>query len=235
MPRYEIHDGDNIRVTFGVTDDDASRVFLSVYDNRIKYDPYASAGVNKVAECIQCSGDGCFLDLHTGSNGFGHRVDDDTMATYLRRYGVTEDQIGFLPLHLKDKKRPESDFCNVCGKKTTKKCSKCKDVHYCLQNCQKDVWLIHKVFCGIEIVPSLATTDTMTAKALLLTADNAIPQLVEIPIIGSAPGEVPASIEFSDVSTITDTHIARFEDAESVSFSDVDTALDLSSYLEGGP
>ena len=96
MPRYEIQDK-FLRVAYGVADN--SGVFLSVYDSRLKYDPKQSHQVNAVTESFQ-SGEGCYLDLHTGPIGFGQRVDDDTMATYLRRFGASEDQITMLPLRL---------------------------------------------------------------------------------------------------------------------------------------
>lgn len=98
MPRFAI-EGDPIRVAFGY--DDPVGVFLSVYDKRLGYDPNATSNVNAVTEAIGVhDGGGSYFDLHTGPTGFGIRVDDKTMATYLKRYGVTQEQIEKLPLAL---------------------------------------------------------------------------------------------------------------------------------------
>jgi hypothetical protein len=37
--------------------------------------------------------------------------------------------------------------CKICSKKTTNRCSKCKRVHYCSQECQKKDWKEHKGTC----------------------------------------------------------------------------------------
>ena len=81
MPRYEIEEGKFIRVAYGNTGD--TGVFLSVYDKRLKYDPEHSVQVNAVSEGIQAGGDGCYLDLQTGTGwtGFGQRV-DETMTQW---------------------------------------------------------------------------------------------------------------------------------------------------------
>eukprot|EP00956_Cyclotella_meneghiniana_P024699 scaffold49972_cov23-Cyclotella_meneghiniana.AAC.1 len=52
-------------------------------------------------QSLWCDGVGSYFDLHTGSHGFGMKVDHDTMATYLKRFGVSEEKISELPLTLK--------------------------------------------------------------------------------------------------------------------------------------
>ncbi len=37
----------------------------------------------------------------------------------------------------------------ICGKNATKKCSNCKNAHYCSKECQKDDWNHHKIDCKI--------------------------------------------------------------------------------------
>lgn len=105
MPRYEIP-GDPIRVVYGL--DDLTGVFLSVYDKRLEYDPSESRRVNAVTEAFGVQdGGGSYFDLHTGRAGVGIRVDDETMATYLRRYGVPEDKIVALLPRLVSQRRAQ--------------------------------------------------------------------------------------------------------------------------------
>ena len=237
MPRYEREEGKFIRVAYGVAD--PSGVFLSVYDKRLKYDPKHSVQVNAVTEGIEAGGNGCYLDLRTGPHGFGQRVDDDTMATYLRRYGASEEQIALLPLHLK-----ENIPCNACGKLTIKKCSRCKEINYCSKECQRDTWIVHRVFCGIETLsyPSQSVGSTITV--LLLPENNKTPKLAKLTIKGSEASPLPPQVVEipSDASSITDSGVARFDDAvDDVDMSSVvspravldDSELDFSRYIEG--
>ena len=98
MPRFELVD-DSITVSYGY--EDACNVFLSVSDKRLRYDASASPAVNDVTREVGCGdGDGCFFEIHTGSVGFGQKVDNETMATFLGRFGVANEQIrAIIPLH----------------------------------------------------------------------------------------------------------------------------------------
>ena len=41
------------------------------------------------------------------------------------------------------------NWCLYCdAKKCEKKCSKCKSVYFCNQDCQRKAWKIHKKHCG---------------------------------------------------------------------------------------
>ena len=50
----------------------------------------------------------------------------------------------------------EKRRCRVCGEKTKKICSNCKDVkvkqYYCGEKCQKKDWLCHRVVCRHRIM-----------------------------------------------------------------------------------
>ncbi|KAL7572483.1 hypothetical protein ACA910_000311 [Epithemia clementina (nom. ined.)] len=189
MPRFTI-EGDPIRMAYGF--DKRSGVFLSVYDKRLKYNSDASREVNKVTEAIGVKdGGGSYFDLHTGRHGFGLKVDDKTMATYLQRFGVPPSNIALLPLKLsgsywdKIKTHEERDtpYCALCHKvSTAKKCSKCQVVSYCSRECQVQDWPFHKIFCGIQSIPSRQPVADHSVQALLLPKDKNTPLLVCLPL-----------------------------------------------------
>jgi len=97
--RLTVADG-HITVSYGF--DPASGVFLAVTDKRLHYDPTASPRVNAVTEQTGTvkDGGGSYVDLHTSVKGFGLKVDDQTMATYLKRYGASPEEVAKLPLNL---------------------------------------------------------------------------------------------------------------------------------------
>jgi len=177
------------------------RVFLSVFDSRLKYNPNYSDEVNRVTESIGvCDGGGSYFNLHTGSNGFGIKVDDKTMAVYLKRFGVPADQINELPLDHTgidwSGVRPGSSrnevgsvkVCTGCRKETSscKDCSLCSGVPYCGKECQKKDWYIHKIFCGLNgQVPSSQPNDsgeTTVIKAFLFPEGSDTPRFVNLPL-----------------------------------------------------
>ena len=144
--RFEIR-GDPISVAYGV--DNSSGVFLAVTDKRLEYDPNSSAKVNAVTEQVGIGdGGGSFFNLHTGKIGFGIKVDDETMAVYLKRYGVSDERIRDLPLNLSKinwtsvkpgtstKKVGSRKVCTNCRVKTSscKDCTACKLAPY---------WYVH--------------------------------------------------------------------------------------------
>jgi hypothetical protein len=110
-------------------------------------------------------GGGSYFDLHTGAHGFGSKVNDQTMLTYLRRFGVPENRIQELGLKTNaidwtsvepgtsTRKVGDRKICTSCRKKTSecKACSKCSIVPYCSKECQKSDWPIHKLFCGLTV------------------------------------------------------------------------------------
>ena len=158
MPRFTI-DGDPISVAFGYEDDPGlANVFLSVYDKRLEHDCAASDAVNDVTRKVgDGDGGGCYFDLHT-QTGFGVKVDHATMAVYLQRFGVPQDQIDALPLNCVKpswarraaeaaafRAAAPQGVCAVCGKPGTKKCGKCHSMMYLRP--PKPTCLFHNVVC----------------------------------------------------------------------------------------
>ena len=170
--------GDPISIAYGY--DELTGVFLAVVDRRLKFDCESSDEVNTVTESIGVrDGGGSYFDLHTGQVGFGQKVDDDTMATFLRRFGVSDDEINELPLHCKDisckdisywrnvkpgssKKRVGSSrVCTTCRVRLSSCnfCSVCHLVPYCGKKCQREDWKIHKLFCALNPQQMLSSSN----------------------------------------------------------------------------
>lgn len=93
MTRYII-EGSPISVAYGV--DHFNGIFLSVYDDRLKYDESASDEVNSILLRNHSVGGGSYFELHTGEMGFGHRVSKSAMEAFFRRFGVPEKHINQL-------------------------------------------------------------------------------------------------------------------------------------------
>jgi hypothetical protein len=141
MVRYSIEQGP-ITVSYGT--DVVSGVFLAVVDSRLIFDGNATERVNNVTSQVGIKdGGGSYFDIHTGKNGFGERVDNKTMATMLRKYGVTDE--GFLSV-LEDASTTKK-ICIQCQSPSTEQCSHCSSVSYCSRECQKLHWKIHKIHC----------------------------------------------------------------------------------------
>jgi len=91
MVRYEIK-GQNITVAYGL--DHVHGAFLSVFDKRLRYDDTASDKVNSIGLNIgPKDGGGGYFDFDTDDYGFGMKVSKETMAVYLKRYGVTSARV----------------------------------------------------------------------------------------------------------------------------------------------
>ncbi|CAB9511323.1 MYND finger [Seminavis robusta] len=185
MVRFEIHDGP-LSVAFG--HDTATGVFLSVSDEDLRYSPIATRQVNNVAEAIGVGdGGGSYVDLHTGPVGFGVKVDDATMKTYLERFGASEDEISMLPLKLPRPTRVpfRGTVCMVCRNPTRKECSICAEVHYCSQDCQRHDWPVHKIFCKLQVEPADAVSSSSQmkfTKAVLFPEQGDSPTFVYLPV-----------------------------------------------------
>lgn len=110
MVRHTIA-GSPINIGYGY--DHITGVFLSVYDNRLKYDRNATDEINNVFQNCNVfglsSGDGAYLDLHTGENGFGIKCSWVVMSEYFKRYGVPRNHtLDLLKQHLKHLKKTDS-------------------------------------------------------------------------------------------------------------------------------
>lgn len=172
MPKNEIK-GPSSTVMFGV--DQSTGWFLSVVDPRLKQDEKASDQVNQVVAKIPRSGS--YLDLHTGEQGPGLRVSEETMLVYLRRYGVSDDQI----LELIDAMQ-ESDKCHVCEKVTSKSCPNCKAVFYCNYVCQVKDWALHQHFCKLLPLAPVPKDTNKRVRGLLFPENSPLPKVVHIPL-----------------------------------------------------
>ena len=190
--------GDPISVAYGY--DGMTDVFLSVFDKRLAYNSDSTDKVNAVTESIgNGDGGGSYFDLHTGSYGFGKKVDDNTMATFLKRYGVSVDKISELPLNITDVNWSNIEpgtstsavgswkVCTNCRVKSgsCKDCSVCSIVPYCTKECQRKDWRIHKHFCGLHVQLPLSHNEgaAEAVKAFLLPESSETPMFVNLPLV----------------------------------------------------
>lgn len=183
MPRFVIP-GDPIEVAYGYEDDPGlANVFLSVYDKRLMYSGNASEKVNKVTEKVgDGDGGGSYFALRTGQIGIGLKVDDMTMAVYLKRFGVTDEQIESLPLKVpkphvaSSLARVRAGACPMCQKPGSKRCGKCGSRAYCSDTCQRKEWKIHKLFCALHPFPGKPAGRYVTA--MLLPENQKNPRII---------------------------------------------------------
>ena len=78
--RYEIKQGP-IQVAYGW--DCMNGYFLSVFDQRLECKSEGSKEANKISEKIGVGdGGGSYFDLHTGQNGYGFKVNNETLADF---------------------------------------------------------------------------------------------------------------------------------------------------------
>jgi hypothetical protein len=185
MVRYEIAGDSNISniiVSYG--SDLMAGVFLSVSDARLEYDEAASDEVNYITEHIGV-GDGSYFDLRTGETGFGMRVDEETMATYMRRFGVPKEHITTLlprrQVHSQGKnKKNVLGCCRQCDQGQGMRCGKCHVVRYCSRECQREDWPTHRLFCDLQPV-SMIGAGHDDVQALLLPESSDSPRFVRLP------------------------------------------------------
>jgi len=135
-------------------------------------------------------GGGSYFDLHTGSIGFGIKVDHETMAVYLKRFGVPQEMIDGLPLKVPKTKKLVKKIsqlpatCVACSNEASKRCDQCRLMPYCSDKCQRSDWKTHKWFCRLAPFPDDAPTTPGRATGIvgiLLPASAKEPELVEVP------------------------------------------------------
>jgi len=191
MPTFTIDTGGPVYVRYGYDDDPPSftllGVFLHVSDRRLQYDENATESVNKVSETlIVPDGGGCYLSLTTGPYGIGTRVDDSTLVTFMRRYGVPEEHIKQFPLKIDARTESRKDllYCKACEVATTR-CQRCKAVTYCGRDCQKADWDVHKLLCNEQCLPSslpkATSRDQNSILGIFLPESSPHPRLVRVP------------------------------------------------------
>lgn len=157
-------------------------MFLSVIDSGLLHDEEADDDVNQeIAQLGITNKTGSYLDLRTGDQGPGLKVTEKTMLVFLKRYGVTDDQIQAL-IDATRNNEPQHK-CQVCQTPTNKSCPVCKSVYYCNFDCQVSDWdRLHQSFC--KLLPLLPPPkDTFKrVRGVLLPENSALPQIVYIPI-----------------------------------------------------
>ncbi|KXN83826.1 hypothetical protein AN958_11111 [Leucoagaricus sp. SymC.cos] len=90
MTRYELQDG-NICVAYGC--DDVLGCFLSVQDSRLMWKKGESKDVNDIAQELGIGdGGGWYFNLTTGL-GIGKRVSRETMAVFMKRFGIPQNHV----------------------------------------------------------------------------------------------------------------------------------------------
>ncbi|KAF9163489.1 hypothetical protein DFQ27_005519 [Actinomortierella ambigua] len=127
--------------------DDALRgYFLTISDNRLAWQQGQSDEMTKICEQVSEDGAGRYFDLNTYPvGGFGYRVSEATMFTFMRRYGIDPAKIG-TPGAVKiddDVKRCANPKCRTRGK-STMRCTGCRFAWYCTRACQLADWNEHK-------------------------------------------------------------------------------------------
>ena len=159
--------GDPLEIAFGYEDDPGlANVFFSVYDKRLRSDAASSAAVNAVTERVgHGDGGGSYFALRTGKYGFGVQVDDSTMAVYLKRFGVPEEQIETLPLNI-----PKPGLVRRTQKAGEGVCPSCQS--------QRQDWPVHKILCSLHPFPSKPEGEFV--RAILLPEGSPQLQIVHV-------------------------------------------------------
>ena len=177
MVRYKIEtEGSPISIAYGL--DEYHGFFLSVYDARLEYQAKESNDeVNKIALSVGLGeGDGSYFELHTEPRGFGNRVALETLAVFLRRYGVSEKQIMEL-----FSRKPIGLPCQRCRSLTPRTCEQCHQAFYCDEACQAKDWPLHQFYCRLPF-PAKETGEK-SVYGILLTEDADNPVVVKVPIV----------------------------------------------------
>ena len=77
--------------------------------------------------------------------------------------------------------KTSGELCPICKQKVaTKKCSKCKVMLYCGQECQRNDWSAHKFFCGSLPFPAQVKTGGEYVRGVLLPENSQDPILINI-------------------------------------------------------
>lgn len=190
MVRYEVGQGPVI-VTYGsdnaVTDSDGhGSLFLYAADRRLEHlddDKDITRDAKKVIDSF-VHGEGVYLSLGCGPMVLQTRVDRATMKFFMKRYGVPD-------IHLKEFGLTGDDFvspiwhCYECPSGKLK-CSRCKSMFYCSQQCQKSSWKRHKQFCHLGAWPA-KPLEGDHIRVIKLPVDAEQPVLMNVPVVNRKP------------------------------------------------
>eukprot|EP00438_Fugacium_kawagutii_P031552 Skav227284 [mRNA] locus=scaffold4796:29736:30452:+ [translate_table: standard] len=103
------------------------------------------------------------------------------MVVYLKRFGVTQQQLESLPLGAVTNPptvRAPRGSCSVCQQPATKRCGKCGSRAYCSNTCQREEWKVHKIFCALHPFPSKPVG--MYVTAMLLPEKEKEPRIIHV-------------------------------------------------------
>ncbi|KAG0232834.1 hypothetical protein BGW42_007843 [Actinomortierella wolfii] len=147
MVRHEKTQG-LIHIAWGY-DDPLQGYFLTITDYRLSWMLGAGEKVNEIANKVSFDGGGHYLNLNTYPYfGFGYKVSEEVLFTYMRRYGINPHRIGKEDALVEDMtvKKCALPGCRLM-KEDLKQCSKCKSAWYCSKQCQVEDWKSHKTTC----------------------------------------------------------------------------------------
>ncbi|KAF9112177.1 hypothetical protein BGX27_003839 [Mortierella sp. AM989] len=92
MVRFEKNEG-RINIAWG-HDEALGGYFLTVEDERLSWSKEASSDVNRICEKVAADGGGSYFDMNSYQlGGFGHKVSEATIFTFMRRYGIDPTKI----------------------------------------------------------------------------------------------------------------------------------------------
>ncbi|KAG9063356.1 hypothetical protein KI688_004238 [Linnemannia hyalina] len=141
-----------IHIAWGY-DDACIGYFFTVYDDRLRWQTGQSSEVDSITEKVSMDGGGNYFDLNTYRiGGFGHKVSEKTMFTFMRRYGIDPDKIkshdGGVGEGTGGVKECANSECRMLETETAhKRCARCRNAWYCSKACQTTDWISHKVIC----------------------------------------------------------------------------------------
>lgn len=85
-------------------DEQLQEYFLTIKDERLSWQERQSTEVNNIIEKVSLSQEGNYFELNTYLVGrFGHRISQETIFTFMRRYIIDPDTIFNTPENMEKK------------------------------------------------------------------------------------------------------------------------------------
>ncbi|KAG0242951.1 hypothetical protein BGW41_003116 [Actinomortierella wolfii] len=181
MVRHEKTQG-LVHIAWGY-DDTLQGYFLAITDYRLSWMPGVGENVNEIANKVAPDGGGHYFDLNTyPHSGFGYKVSEEVIFTYMRRYGINPHRIG------KEDALVEDTTFKTCAlpecrlmKENLKLCSKCKSAWYCSKQCQVRDWKSHKTtFVHFSTSQALGATGNQP-RVKFIRMPLSIQDIIDIP------------------------------------------------------